>query len=988
MNNHFILILRTKPFQIPTNFSFLDDINPTISNELKTKSQYTIHSNVRSKVLKSFINYLVNKILPSISIDNIHEYDLLSQEFSIMKNLIKLIKKQISKKGFSPFLSQNIDLQKELLAKKSESDQLSKKYQQIIYFLFNNYGFHDYENYLKYQSRLINECYRQDSDFVDFLTRRKVEKDGLIFIINENQKTASLLFNFSDKKDILIPKSVFFESDEFLVTEIAEGAFKYDEFITSVCFEEDSELRTIGKEAFIGCTSLESITIPDTVTRIEEFSFDNCVNLIKFELSEKSELKFIGKFALNKTLIGDLLIPSNVSELNFGFGRSMRNLKKVRINDDNKNFIYYDDKFILGKTLPTSENYDVLLFSRYGIEDIEIPSFIKVISSCSFFESNVKKINFTDDSELVLFGESSFFLSSLESIFIPQHVNEISNSCFYACSNLKAIEFSKKSELKTIGESSFANSNIKNIVLPPSVVEIAPFAFSYCQQIQSVEFVENSQLLTINPSIFYNSSIRSFTIPSSVVEIKDGWCNDTPNLTVIKIAEGNKNFIFYEDKFLLGKSSQSNDVYDILLFARRDIETANIPSHIKIISPYSFEKCQGLTNVSFSGDQEIVSIGKYAFSNSSIKSISIPPEVTAIESFTFSGCGKVEEVFFSKQSKLQIIKKEAFSDSFLQSISIPDCVTKIEESAFSHCINLRSIEITNNSNLRTIGKNAFSFTSLGSFTIPKHVRHISTSFHNCLQLTRIEFHDESELASIDCLGSIGLLSLSIPRTVTQLKEGWCSGMDNLIQIEVDPKNTNFIYYENAFLLGKTSPINRNYDSLLFARRNIKTAIIPKFVKRISADAFSECSNLKLVLFSDQSELKTIGNSAFSNTAIEFISIPQRVIQIEKFAFYDCEKLKKIKFSENSILRSFDDYAFCNSLLESIVIPSSVSHIGDFVFSNCNQLKIVEISENTRLLSISDCVFHRVTNVVIMMPTKIFKSAMNLTCEPMIMKKTV
>lgn len=117
MNNHVILILRAKPFQIPTNFSFLDNINPAIYNELKTKSQYTIHSNVRSKVLKSFIDYLVNKILPSISIDNIHEYDLLSQEFGIMKNLIKLIKKQISKKGFSPFLSQNRDLQKELLAK-------------------------------------------------------------------------------------------------------------------------------------------------------------------------------------------------------------------------------------------------------------------------------------------------------------------------------------------------------------------------------------------------------------------------------------------------------------------------------------------------------------------------------------------------------------------------------------------------------------------------------------------------------------------------------------------------------------------------------------------------------------------------------------------------------------------------------------------------------------------------------------------------------
>ena len=76
-------------------------------------------------------------------------------------------------------------------------------------------------------------------------------------------------------------------------------------------------------------------------------------------------------------------------------------------------------------------------------------------------------------------------------------------------------------------------------------------------------------------------------------------CNATGNLTKVKISPKNKNLVFCEDKLLIGKSDIKSDVFDILYFARRDIEEVIIPPFIRIISPYAFNFCQKLTKAEF-----------------------------------------------------------------------------------------------------------------------------------------------------------------------------------------------------------------------------------------------------------------------------------------------------------------------------------------------------------------------------------------------------
>lgn len=65
----------------------------------------------------------------------------------------------------------------------------------------------------------------------------------------------------------------------------------------------------------------------------------------------------------------------------------------------------------------------------------------------------------------------------------------------------------------------------------------------------------------------------------------------------------------------------------------------------------------------------------------------------------------------------------------------------------------------------------------------------------------------------------------------------------------------------------------NYDSLIFARRDIKDAIIPSDIVTISDCAFLGCNKLKTFSFHNDSKLKKLGNQLFQGSSIEQMSIP-------------------------------------------------------------------------------------------------------------------
>jgi hypothetical protein len=97
----------------------------------------------------------------------------------------------------------------------------------------------------------------------------------------------------------------------------------------------------------------------------------------------------------------------------------------------------------------------------------------------------------------------------------------------------------------------------------------------------------------------------------------------------------------------------------------------------------------------------------------------------------------------------------------------------------------------------------------------------------------------------------------------------------------------FLMFEGDFLVRIKGNILIRY----FAKSNR----IKNYVEIISGGYFRECKSLHEVVFESGSNLKEIGDSAFSYSGIKTIRIQSSVENIENEYFYECKSLSEVMF---------------------------------------------------------------------------------------------
>ena len=367
------------------------------------------------------------------------------------------------------------------------------------------------------------------------------------------------MFYQSDLRSVVIPTNV---------TTVGYSAFKRCSSLTTVTFEKESQLKTIGGDyyygAFSDCTALTSIEIPASVETIGNTAFSDCSSLATVTFEKGSRLKTIGNNAYYRcTSLTSIEIPASVETIE----------KKAFMHCSSLATVTFEK----GSQLKTiaGDSYDGAFSDCTALTSIEIPASVETIEATAFKRcSKLATVTFEKGSQLKTIGggysSSSHFgtysdyygafsdCSSLTSIEIPASVETIEATAFKRCSKLTTITFEKGSLLKTIGGGYYSSyyhgafsdcSSLTSIEIPTSVETIEATAFSDCSKLATVTFEKGSQLKIIgggySSSYYYGaflgcSSLTSIEIPASVETIEATAFKRCSKLTTVTFEKGSQ----------------------------------------------------------------------------------------------------------------------------------------------------------------------------------------------------------------------------------------------------------------------------------------------------------------------------------------------------------------------------------------------------------------------------------------------------------------
>ena len=158
------------------------------------------------------------------------------------------------------------------------------------------------------------------------------------------------------------------------ITAIEDSGF-YGSPITSINFDVNSQITTIGSDAFMGCTKLSNIIIPDSVTTIGSSAFGHS-GLTSITLSNNLSNIEDYTFSACRGLL-NIVIPDSVTTIGTSAFSECETLSSVNIPD--------------GVTTIGAHAF----YNCSKLEQITIPSSVTNIQSYAFSQSGLKSAAFT-----------------------------------------------------------------------------------------------------------------------------------------------------------------------------------------------------------------------------------------------------------------------------------------------------------------------------------------------------------------------------------------------------------------------------------------------------------------------------------------------------------------------------------------------------------------------------------------------------------------
>lgn len=407
----------------------------------------------------------------------------------------------------------------------------------------------------------------------------------------------------------------------------------------------------ISSYAFYNCTSIERVTIPNSVTMIGTGAFCNCKSLKNVIIPDC--VTSVGASAFSNCPLENVVTGDGIKNLN-GF-RFDENLKKI----------------VIGNSITSIE--DNKFEKCINLESVTIGNSVESIGNDAFFGcKNLKKTNYTGtvdqwaeiefkNSRATSVSDLFYSNPTLQSgnLYINDKlvteinltsVTEISDAAFYNCKNLKSVVIGDNTT--KIGLQAFEKcANLENITIGKNVTNIDYCAFEDCTNLKKTNYTG-----TINQWVEITSKSRYPTYYSEDLYINNQLVTEV-NITT------------------------ATEINDAAFYNCKSLKNVIIGNSVTSIGKEAFRSCKSLTRVVL--PESITSIASDTFNNCiNIEEIVIPDGVTSIDNSAFALCINLKKVKFG--NNLTSIEGYAFEGCNIKEIIIPHSVIEIRYNAFGH----------------------------------------------------------------------------------------------------------------------------------------------------------------------------------------------------------------------------------------------------------------------------------------------------------------